>query len=147
MQHAALKGLILARDAHFVLHSFGHGAHSFLVDGRRAQPHQQRREVLQFHAVIDFDVLERVERHAGGDRFFGMLHNGGAAALLDRPEPGGAVIQPAGEHDADGARSEGLRGRAEEGIDGRAEAVLLRAAGEPDDAAGLEQQVVIGGAT
>jgi hypothetical protein len=55
-----------------------------------------KKDLVQGHAVIDRDVLERAERHGRRQRLVGMLHDGGAAAILNRPEPGGAVRHPAG---------------------------------------------------
>ena len=58
-------------------------------------------------------------------------------------QPDGAVVQQAGEHEADHARAEGEGGGAEEGVDGRAGHVLPRAGAEEDGAV-RHQQVAVG---
>src|SRR5579883_1798451 len=63
----------------------------------------------------------RHRRHGGVD---GILYHGEAAASLDRGQPGGAIIERAGEHDADRAVAIGYRRRPEQRIDRRTRAIL-----------------------
>jgi hypothetical protein len=61
-----------------------------------------------------------------------ILHDGDAAKLLNRPESSGAIVEVAGQDDADGARPEHLGRRAEQRIDGRPEPVLVWPSGDAD---------------
>jgi hypothetical protein len=101
------------------------------------------RDLRQVHDVIDVHVLDRADRHAGEQRLVGVLHDGGAALLLDRQQPGRAVVEHAREHYANHAPPVVDGGRSEHWVQRRAVPVLLRPA---DDAyhAVFEQQVVVG---
>ena len=65
------------------------------------------------------------------------------AGAVDFVEADGAVVEAAGEDDADDGGSAGFGGGAEEGIDGGAEAVFAGAAGEVD-AGVLDEEVLVG---
>jgi hypothetical protein len=93
--------------------------------------------------MIDVDVAQRVARHLGIIGVVGILHHGDAAAALDRVQPGGAVVEHAGQHDADDLRRVVAGRGAEHHVDRRAEAVLARAAAQPR-AAVTQHQVLVG---
>jgi hypothetical protein len=71
------------------------------------------------------DISNRALRHAVVFGVVGRLHDGDAAALLDRPQPRRAVVEDAGQDDADGALAVQVRGRAKERVDGRTVAIVF----------------------
>src|SRR5262249_12968361 len=71
---------------------------------------QNARHLRQCDAVIDRDVLERARRHVRAYRVARILDDSYTAMALDFVETGRAVVETAGQHDADHARSIGLRG-------------------------------------
>jgi hypothetical protein len=75
--------------------------------------------------VVDAHMLDRAPWHRGIQGIVGILHDGGPAELLDGAQAGGAVIEIAGEHDADRPRTVDLCGSPEERVDGGAEAISL----------------------
>jgi hypothetical protein len=108
------------------------------------QAAEQLADLQRGQLVVDGDVVERVERHRAHLRIRGLLHDRRAAAQLDRPQPGGAVVQRAGQDHADHARAVDVGRRAEQRIDRRPETVLLRAARDADRAV-LDQHVMVVG--
>lgn len=99
------------------------------------QLHDQRGDVGARHHEVHRDARDRVLRHARDGRFRRILHDGNAARLLDLLEADRAVVQRAAQDDADDARTEMVRGRAEQRVDGRAQRVLVRPAPDLDPAA------------
>jgi hypothetical protein len=89
---------------------------------------EQRRQLGQGQAVIGAVAHQRVARHVRPGGVLGVLHHVDAAPRLERHQPGRAVVQQPGEHDAHGAVPGPHRRRAEQRIHRRAGAVLLRAA-------------------
>src|SRR5215471_14110603 len=89
---------------------------------------QNARHIRQRDAMIDGDVLERARGHAGAHRVAWVLNDGCTAVLLDFAEPGGAVVEPAGEQHADYAASIGPRRAAKQWVDRRPAPVHARAA-------------------
>ena len=81
----------------------------------------------QGHAEIDTPIVEHTLRHAGIGRIPRVLHHGHTAAPLDGDEARRAVVEHAGQHDADDARAMRDRGRSKERIDGGPVSILTRA--------------------
>src|SRR5207247_8897693 len=83
------------------------------------------------------------ERHAVISAIGRLLGDRYSATGLDLGESGGAVGAGAGKDDANRAGTEGSGSASEERVDGRAVAVLARAAGKPD-AVIFEKHVMAG---
>jgi hypothetical protein len=66
---------------------------------------EQRRHVVQRHAMIHVQRHERAGRHLPIQRVLRVLHDGDAAAGPYRPEPGRPVIHGPAQDNADHARS------------------------------------------
>ena len=107
------------------------------------EPSQERPDLRQLGDVIGLDVVERAARHVGAEGVLRILNHGGAAALLDRQQTAGAVVERTGEDGADGPRAVVVGGGAEKWVDGRTVAVLFGAADEPQPPR-LDQHVVVG---
>jgi len=71
-----------------------------------------------------------VLRHERDESIGWILDYCCAPELLHRPESSGAVVEIARQDNADNPRAISLRGRAEEGVNGRADAVLLWSASD-----------------
>ena len=99
---------------------------ALLRDRSRRQFDQQRRKAGQTGFVIDRDMPARAFRHRRKQRVGRILDDGHAAELLDRGQAGGAVVEIAGQDDADRRRAVDLRRRSEQRIDRRPEAVFPR---------------------
>lgn len=76
-------------------------------------------------------------------RFIRRLNQCDAAAILDRPQAGGPVVEAATQDNADDARPEMIGSGAEKRIDGRTETIFLRSTRNPD-LIWLKQQMAIG---
>jgi hypothetical protein len=119
-----------------------------LADRRRGlrrfpdQPAQQAPHLLEGDLVIHRDRVAGVERHVGEQRVPGVLDHGHPAAALDRQQPGRAIVLVPGQDHPDPARAVGERRRAEQRVDGRADAVLSCAAAQLD-AVFPDQQVIV----
>ena len=72
-----------------------------------------------------------------------VLHYGKPAALLDGPEPPGAVGVPAGQHDADQRIAERIRRAFEQEIDGGPGEVNLIIDGQAEAPVRLDEQMYI----
>jgi hypothetical protein len=92
--------------------------------------------------VIDLDATECTQRHRVETGFPRLLHDRGAAATLDAPQPRGAVVQRPGQYDANHPRPIAEGGGSEQCIDRRPEAVLLRAPADGNRAAIDEEMMV-----
>lgn len=102
-----------------------------------------RRLVASTRGRCDIDTaLQCVERHGLGGRIFRILQDGGAAELLDRPQPRRPVVESTGEDHTDRTGPECLRSRPEQRVDGRSKAVLLGPACRQHSAR-LHQQMVV----
>src|SRR5581483_3868850 len=101
-----------------------------------------RRHLAHPEDVVDRDAPDRAPRHALHQRVLEILRDRDATMALDRLEPGGAVVERAGEDDADHARALAHGRRAEERVDGRPEAILARATRHADGAV-VEQEVMV----
>lgn len=88
-------------------------------------------------------ALQGVARHGRPFGILGILDHRHAASRLDRDQPLGPVVEQAGEHHPDHARTVMHRGRAEQRVHRRAGAVLIGAAPH-QHAAGANQDVMIG---
>jgi hypothetical protein len=88
-------------------------------------------------------VRQRAHRHARLVGLARVLHHGQAAAVLDRLQAGGAVVEGAGQHHADRTRAVFERGAAEQRVDRRPAVVFLGPAAQADRAR-LEQHVAVG---
>jgi hypothetical protein len=93
---------------------------------------------------VDIDGCNRVPGHFRRARVDGILDDSEAAAALDRPESGRAVIELSTEHDANHPRPVMLGGGAKERIDGGPRPVFLRSDRQMHVRA-IEQQMPVGG--
>src|SRR5215475_11865940 len=75
-----------------------------------ASSNQNARHICHRHAVIDGDVLERARGHARAYRVVWILDDRYTAMAFDLVEPGGAVVETAGQQDADHSRAVDLGG-------------------------------------
>ena len=111
--------------------------------GLADEPRQERAEVARRRPAGVGHGLEGVAGHVGGRGVGRVLDHGGPAALGDGAEPAGPVVERPGQDHADDARAVRDGGRAEQGVHGRARAVLAQAVGQADGA-GRDQQVAVG---
>src|SRR6266849_9735553 len=119
---------------------------SFMVlrlDRLAGQGDQQRSHLLQRHRMIDRHVLKRVSRHVRQHGVRGFLHDGLAAALLDFPKAGGAVVEASREDHADNPGAIGQGRGAKQGIHGGAMTVFLWTRAELD-ASLVDEQMLVG---
>jgi hypothetical protein len=118
--------------------------HVGFLDRLADEPDEECGDFFGACDVIDFDVAECTGGHAGEVGVGGVLDDGDAAGFFDVGEAEGAVVEAAGEDDADDLGTFCLRRSAEEGINGGAEAVFLGAAGEADGVVADDEVVVRG---
>jgi hypothetical protein len=109
------------------VHGAGRLAHGkgVLCGAGGRQFDQRGGNLVQAQRAVDVDVPERAGGHI---RRFGLgrvLHDGEPAARLDRLQTDGAVVQVAGQDDADRAGAKGGGGGAEQRIDRRTAVVFL----------------------
>ena len=92
--------------------------------------------------MVDGDVFERARRHAGARRVARILDQRYTAVAFDFVEPGGAVIEPARQQDADHLRSIGLGCAGKQGVDRRPAPVHARATRERQVASANDKMMV-----
>src|SRR5262245_21528177 len=108
-----------------------------LADLKKDARHARQRD-----AVIDFNVFEGARRHGRAQRVAWVLNDRYTAPALDFVEPGGAVVEPPGQDDADRVRSISARCAAKQRVDRRPGPVHARSAGEHQVAAAKEKMMV-----
>src|SRR5262245_18135931 len=89
-------------------------------------------------------MTERTLRHRGEERVPRILNDGLSTQLLDRRQPGGAIVEVSRENHANGGRPKGLCGGPEQRIDRRTKAVFFRTFGR-SNAGWLDHQMAIWG--
>src|SRR5829696_10524175 len=93
--------------------------------------------------MIDLRMLDRIARHPGVERIFGVLDDRDATSRLDGKESGGSVFQGARKDHPNHPSRILAGGTAEQRVDGRPVAVLPWPAGKMD-VAGPHQDMMIG---
>jgi hypothetical protein len=104
---------------------------------------QQLAHLPNWHHVVDTQMAQRRQRHAGVQGFLRILHHRHPATRCDRDQPRRAVVEHAGQHDTGHPRAERPRRGAEQGVDGGPVAVLGGAVRERQLVI-HQQQVVVG---
>lgn len=106
---------------------------------------EKRAEGGEAGHVIDRDMIERTLRHGRKRGFLGILHDGQAAMAFDPGEAGDALIEGAGQDDANDPVAVNIGGGTEQGIDGGAEVIFFGAMPKSHGVVAFHDEVIIGG--
>lgn len=112
---------------------------AFISAKRRGDPAYFR----QGKDVINDDAPDRAERHIAELRIVGILNQGKSTVPLDLQKPSGAVVEHAGEDDANDSWSKIVSRRAKQRVHGRAVQVFCRPPAEGDSSV-VAQQMMVG---